>query len=187
MNIVSIIVSFLGGSFFGVMVKAISDYLTRKSQEEINKMQLKEKQQEIQLEWDNELRKLLGSYISHCYKVNSIIDTLKRGKAKLKDMDNAGSYEEQLKLSKEAKKNIEAFTPEEVDDLLKELTEIQAQIKMYLFHDDPYAVAILISIQKMNDKLMKLDNDNIKDLNVIITAARNYFRHQWEITNKVAK
>lgn len=41
MNIVSIIVSFLGGSFFGVMVKAISDYLTRKSQEEINKMQLK--------------------------------------------------------------------------------------------------------------------------------------------------
>lgn len=185
MNIVSTIVSFLGGSFFGVLIKVISDHLTRKNQKEINSMQLKEKQQEIQLEWDNELRKLLGSYISYCYKLNHIIDILNKGKIKLRAMESASSNKELLQMMEQAKENIEAFSPEDVDDLIKELTGICAQIKMYLFQDDPYAVAILVSIEEMNNKLMKLDTDNIKELNVVITAAREYFKHQWVITDKV--
>ncbi len=185
MNIVSIIVSFLGGSFFGVVIKAISDHLTRKAQKEINSMQLKEKQQEIQLEWDNELRKLLGSYISHCYELNRMLKALNQGKSKLEDMNKSNSYEERIKLSEEAKKNIDAFTPEEVDKILKELSEIQSQITMYLFKEEPYSNAIRIALKGMNDKLMSLDADNSAELNVIIDTARNYFRNQWTITNEV--
>ena len=104
MNIVSIIVSFFSGSLFGVIAKAISDYLTRKAQKEMNTMQLKEKQQEIQLEWDNELRKLLGSYINHCYELNRILEALNQGNSKLDAMKKSNSYEERIKLSKELKK-----------------------------------------------------------------------------------
>ncbi len=185
MNIVSIIVSFFSGSLFGVIAKAISDYLTRKAQKEMNTMQLKEKQQEIQLEWDNELRKLLGSYINHCYELNRILEALNQGNSKLDAMKKSNSYEERIKLSEEAKKNIDAFTPEEVDKLLKELSEIQSQITMYLFKEEPYSNAIRIALKGMNDKLMSLDANNNAELNVIIDTARNYFRNQWTITNEV--
>lgn len=187
MNIVSIIVSFLGGSFFGVMIKAVSDYLSRKNQKEINNMQLKEKQQEIQLEWDNELRKLLGSYISHCYELNRMLKALDQGNSKLEALKKSNSYEERIRLSEEAKKNISSFTPEEVDKLLKELSEIQSQITMYLFKDEPYSNAIRIALKGMNDKLMSLDANNNTELNVIIDTARNYFRNQWTITNEVIR
>lgn len=150
-------------------------------------MQLKEKQQEIQLEWDNELRKLLGSYISHCYELNRMLKALDQGNSKLEALKKSNSYEERIRLSEEAKKNIDSFTPKEVDKLLKELSEIQSQITMYLFKEEPYSNAIRIALKGMNDKLMSLDADNNAELNTIIDTARNYFRHQWEIANKVAK
>lgn len=187
MNIVSIIVSFFSGSLFGVIAKAISDYLTRKAQKEMNTMQLKEKQQEIQLEWDNELRKLLGSYINHCYELNRILEALNQGNSKLDAMKKSNSYEERIKLSKELKKSIESFTPEEADNALKELNEIHSQILMYLFSDDAYSNAIIDALKAMGDKLTRLDSDNIKELNIVIGTARNYFKHQWMITNEITK
>lgn len=162
---------------------------TIKTQKEIAKMGQKEKLfYESQLEWSNEVRKLITKFIFNCQKLNSLrkdVEIIKGDVQKFSSNDPT-----ELKKEYQSKTNDLNDLSKSIKETIYDLQNTTTLIRLYLFHTNNDDEQSLINV--MYEITTHLVEENGKkfdthELDIFIELARKFFDKQMkELQNKIA-
>lgn len=161
---------------------------TIKTQKEIAKMGQKEKLfYESQLEWSNEIRKLITKFIFNCQKLNSLrkdVEIIKGDVQKFSSNDPT-----ELKKEYQSKTNDLNDLSKSIKETIYDLQNTTTLIRLYLFHTNNDDEQSLINV--MYEITTHLVEENGKkfdthELDIFIELARKFFDKQMkELKNKI--
>ncbi|MCC4346107.1 hypothetical protein [Limosilactobacillus reuteri] len=162
---------------------------TIKTQKEIAKMGQKEKLfYESQLEWSNEIRKLITKFIFNCQKLNSLrkdVEIIKGDVQKFSSNDPT-----ELKKEYQSKTNDLNDLSKSIKETIYDLQNTTTLIRLYLFHTNNDDEQSLINV--MYEITTHLVEENGKkfdthELDIFIELARKFFDKQMkELQNEIA-
>lgn len=162
---------------------------TIKTQKEIAKMGHKEKLfYESQLEWSNEVRKLITKFIFNCQKLHSLrkdVEIIKGDVQKFSSNDPT-----ELKKEYQSKTNDLNDLSKSIKETIYDLQNTTTLIRLYLFHTNNDDEQSLINV--MYEITTHLVEENGKkfdshELDIFIELARKFFDQQMkELQNKIA-
>ena len=150
---------------------------TIKTQKEIAKMGQKEKLfYESQLEWSNEIRKLITKFIFNCQKLNSLrkdVEIIKGDVQKFSSNDPT-----ELKKEYQSKTNDLNDLSKSIKETIYDLQNTTTLIRLYLFHTNNDDEQSLINV--MYEITTHLVEENGKkfdthELDIFIELARKFF------------
>lgn len=160
-----------------------------KTQKEIAKMGHKEKLfYESQLEWSNEVRKLVTKFVLSCQKLNS----LRKGIEEIRNDDRSFSSRNPDELEKEYQSKVDSLKDlsSNIEETIYNLQNTTTLIRLYLFHIDNSEEKNLINVMydivehSIKDDGRKYDSH---ELDIFIELARKFFDKQMkELQNKIA-
>lgn len=162
---------------------------TIKTQKEIAKMGHKEKLfYESQLEWSNEVRKLVAKFITHTYKLNGL---QKECEAIRQDTSSFTSNDpSELKIEYQEKVNALDELSNKIEETVNNLQSTTALIRLYLFHTDndeeQHLIKAMYGIVQHSTR-NNGKNFDTRELDVFVELARKFFDRQMkELQNKIA-
>ncbi|EDX42679.1 hypothetical protein [Limosilactobacillus reuteri] len=160
-----------------------------KTQKEIAKMGHKEKLfYESQLEWSNEVRKLITKFVLSCQKLNS----LRKGIEEIRNDNRSFSSHNPDELEKEYQSKVDSLKDlsSNIEETIYNLQNTTTLIRLYLFHIDNSEEKKLINVMydivehSIKDDGRKYDSH---ELDIFIELARKFFDKQMkELQNKIA-
>lgn len=160
-----------------------------KTQKEIAKMGHKEKLfYESQLEWSNEVRKLITKFVLSCQKLNS----LRKGIEEIRNDNRSFSSRNPDELEKEYQSKVDSLKDlsSNIEETIYNLQNTTTLIRLYLFHIDNSEEKKLINVMydivehSIKDDGRKYDSH---ELDIFIELARKFFDKQMkELQNKIA-
>lgn len=160
-----------------------------KTQKEIAKMGHKEKLfYESQLEWSNEVRKLITKFIFNCQKLNSLRKDVEIIKGDVQKFSSNDPIE--LKKEYQLKTNDLNDLSKSIKETIYDLQNTTTLIRLYLFHTNNDDEQSLINV--MYEITTHLVEENGKkfdthELDIFIELARKFFDKQMkELQNKIA-
>lgn len=162
---------------------------TIKTQKEIAKMGHKEKLfYESQLEWSNEVRKLVAKFITHTYKLNGL---QKECEAISQDTSSFTSNDpSELKIEYQEKVNALDELSNKIEETVNNLQSTTALIRLYLFHTDNDEEQHLIKAMHgivQHSTRNNGKNFDTRELDIFVELARKFFDQQMkELQNKIA-
>ena len=161
---------------------------TIKTQKEIAKMGQKEKLfYESQLEWSNEVRKLVTKFVLSCQKLN----LLRKGIEEIRNDNRSFSSRNPDELEKEYQSKVDSLKDlsSNIEETIYNLQNTTTLIRLYLFHIDNSEEKNLINV--MYDIVEhSIDDDGRKydshELDIFIELARKFFDKQMkELQNEI--
>lgn len=162
---------------------------TIKTQKEIAKMGQKEKLfYESQLEWSNEIRKLITKFIFNCQKLNSLRKDVEIIKGDVQKFSSNDPIE--LKKEYQSKTNDLNDLSKSIKETIYDLQNTTTLIRLYLFHTNNDDEQSLINV--MYEITTHLVEENGKkfdthELDIFIELARKFFDKQMkELQNEIA-
>ena len=162
---------------------------TIKTQKEIAKMGQKEKLfYESQLEWSNEIRKLITKFIFNCQKLNSLRKDVEIIKGDVQKFSSNDPIE--LKKEYQSKTTDLNDLSKSIKETIYDLQNTTTLIRLYLFHTNNDDEQSLINV--MYEITTHLVEENGKkfdthELDIFIELARKFFDKQMkELQNEIA-
>lgn len=143
---------------------------------------------ESQLEWSNEVRKLITKFVFSCQKLNS----LRNGIEEIRNDNRRFSSRNPDELEKEYQSKVDSLKnlSNNIEETIYNLQNTTTLIRLYLFHIDNSEEKNLINV--MYDIVEhSIDDDGRKydshELDIFIELARKFFDKQMkELQNKIA-